>query len=178
MRLISSTIKSITPAPTQPWASRIVLGIWAAKYLPLCSRHLPGFPVSHIGFSILYASHFFKFPNVSFNMLLAVLMTPWGRIFTRKAQHDKRPVLAWTVNEERRMKWGIRHGLDGIITDDPKLFLQVRNGWHEGMHEGFSLLMWLDVLRINLFALVFGLLLQFKFRSRDKPLIRSFDQRG
>jgi tubulin gamma len=174
MRLIASTIHSVTPSPTRPWQSRIVLGCWAAKYLPLCSRYLPNFPVSHIGFSILYASQFFWVPNVSFNMLQAVLMLPWGRAFVRKAQYDKRPVYAWTVNEERRMRWGIRHGLDGVITDDPKLFLEVRRGWHEGMREGWGLMMWLDVLRINLFALVFGLMFQMKFGSGIKrPFVRS-----
>lgn len=174
MRLIASTIRSVAPSSSRSWQSRIVLGCWAAKYLPLCSHYLPDFPVSHIGFSLLYASHFFLVPNVSFNMLQAVLMTPWGRAFVRKAQCDKRPVFAWTVNEERRMRWDIRHGLDGVITDDPRKFLEVRRGWHEGMDEGFGLMMWLDVLRINFFALIFGLLFQLRFGFRDsRPLVRS-----
>lgn len=172
MRLIASTIRSVRPSPTRPWSSRIVLGCWAAKYLPLCSNYLPGFPISHIGFSILYASHFFSVPNVSFNMLQGVLMTPWGRAFIRKAHCDKRPVFAWTVNEERRMRWDIRNGLDGVITDDPKLFLDVRRRWHEGVSDGFALTMWLDVLRINLFALVFGVLFQMKFGLREGTLVR------
>jgi hypothetical protein len=72
------------------------------------------------------------------------------------------------------MRWGIRHELDGVITDDPKKFLEVRRDWHEGMREGFNLLMWLDVLRINLFALIFGLLFQVRFGFGDtKPLIKS-----
>jgi tubulin gamma len=174
MRLIGSTIRSVPPSPNRPWSSRIVLGCWAAKYLPLCATSVPGFPVTHIGFSVLYASYFFSVPNVSFNMLLAVLMTPWGHTFLRKARTDQRPVYAWTVNEERRMRWGIRHELDGVITDDPKKFLEVRRDWHEGMREGFNLLMWLDVLRINLFALIFGLLFQVRFGFGDtKPLIKS-----
>lgn len=162
MRLISSTIRSVAPSSSRPWESRIVLGCWAIKYLPLCSRYLPNFPVSHIGFSLLYASHFFLVPNVSFNMLQSVLMTRWGRAFVRSAQCDKRPVFAWTVNEEKRMRWGIRHHLDGIITDDPKLFLDVRRGWHDGVKDDYGLLMWLDVLRVNLFALLFELLFQLK----------------
>ena len=101
-------------------------------------------------------------------------MTPWGRAFTRKAQCDNRPVFAWTVNEERRMRWGIRHGLDGVITDDPKLFLDVRKGWHESKSDGIGLIMWLDVLRVNLFALIFGVLFQMKFGFREtRPLMRS-----
>ncbi|KAF1962142.1 tubulin-domain-containing protein [Byssothecium circinans] len=175
MRLIASTIFSVSPSPTRPWQSRIVLGCWAAKYLSLCSRYLPGFSISHIGFSILYATHFFTVPNVSFNMLQAVLMTPWGRAFTRKAQYDKRPVFAWTVNEERRMRWDIRHGLDGVITDDPKLFLEVRRGWHESTKDGpgLGLLMWLNVYWVNFLAVVFGVLFHFKFGWSDrKQLVR------
>ncbi|KAF2867676.1 PLC-like phosphodiesterase [Massariosphaeria phaeospora] len=163
MRLIAATIRGAHPSPTKPWSSRIVLGCWAAKYLPLCSRYLPGFPVSHIGSSVLYASYFFCVPNVSFNMLQAILMTPWGRAFIRKAHLDRRPVFAWTVNDERHMRWDISHGIDGVITDDPELFLDVRKGWHEGMEDGVSLLNWLDVLRINMFALLFGWFFQIKF---------------
>ncbi|KAF2851672.1 tubulin nucleotide-binding domain-like protein [Plenodomus tracheiphilus IPT5] len=92
MRLIGETIQSVPPSPSRPWRSRIVLGCWAAKYLPLCSQYLPGFPVSHIGFSTLIASYFFTVPNVSFNLNQAVLMTPWGRLFIRKAQREQRPV--------------------------------------------------------------------------------------
>jgi tubulin gamma len=174
MRLISNAIRNVRPSPSRPWSSRVVLGCWAAKYLPLCSRYLPGFPVSHIGFSILYASHFFSVPNVSFNIMQGVLMTPWGRAFIRKAQCDKRPVYAWTVNDERRMRWFIRHGLDGVITDDPKLFLEVRRGWHEGMADGFNILTFLDILRVNFFALLFGFLFQLRFGfSETKMLVRS-----
>ncbi|KAF2452125.1 tubulin-domain-containing protein [Karstenula rhodostoma CBS 690.94] len=172
MRAIADAIDSVTPSPTRPWQSRIVLGIWAAKFLPLCSRYLPNFSVSHIGFSIAYASYFFAVPNVSFNMYQAALMLPWGRAFVRKAQRDRRPVYAWTVNEERRMRWDIRHGIDGVVTDDPKLFLEVRRGWHEGMKENFGLLMWLDVLRANLFVMIFAGFLRMKHGSPKKPLVR------
>lgn len=172
MKAIADAIVSVTPSPSRPWPSRIVLGIWAAKYLPLCYRYLPGFPVSHIGFSIAYASHFFAVPNVSFNMYQPVLMLPWGRAFVRKAQCDGRPVYAWTVNSEKRMRWDIKHGIDGVVTDDPKLFLEVRRRWHEGAKEPFSPLMWLDVMRCNMFAMIFGVLLRFKHGSPKKPLVR------
>lgn len=72
------------------------------------------------------------------------------------------------------MRWDIRHGIDGVITDDPKKFLDVRRGWHEGMRDGFGILMWLDVLRINFFALIFGVLFQMKFGfAEGKALVRS-----
>lgn len=163
MRLIGDTIRSVQPSPSRPWQSRIVLGIWAAKYLPLCSRYLPEFSVSHIGFSTVVASFFFTVPNISFNMQQGVLMTPWGKLFVRKAQCDGRPVFAWTVNEESRMRWDIRHGLDGVITDDPKMFLEVRRNWHEGTKDSISIKTWLDVLRMNFFALIFTVLFGLKF---------------
>jgi hypothetical protein len=163
MRLIAETIRSVRPSETRPWHNRIVLGCWAAKYLPLCSRYLPGFPVSHIGFSTLVASYFFTVPNISFNMQQAVLMTPWGKAFVRKAQREQRAMYAWTVNEESRMRWDIRQGLDGVITDDPKLFLEVRKAWHEGMKDGLRVRDRLDILRINVFALIYTVLFWIMF---------------
>ncbi|KAL5406853.1 hypothetical protein PMIN03_007550 [Paraphaeosphaeria minitans] len=178
MRAIADAVGSVKPSPTRPWQSRNVLGIWAANSLPLCSRYLPNFSISHIGFSIAYASHFFAVPNVSFNMYQATLMLPWGRAFIRKAQRDRRPVYAWTVNEERRMRWDIGHGIDGVVTDDPKLFLEVRRGWHEGMKEDFGLLMWLDVLRANFFVMIFAGFFRMKHGSPKKPLVRANMESG
>jgi hypothetical protein len=119
---------------------------------------LPGYPVSHIGFSTLVASYFFTVPNISFNLQQAVLMTPWGRALVYKAQRERRAVYAWTVNDESRMRWFIRHGLDGVITDDPKLFLEVRNSWHEGTRDGLSIMTRLDLVRVNFFSLLFTLM--------------------
>ncbi|CAI6332384.1 unnamed protein product [Periconia digitata] len=158
MQRIASTIGSVAPLPSRPWQERIVLGCWAAKYLPLCYRYLPGFSISHIGFSTLYASYFFAVSHVSFNMLQGTLMTPWGRAFIRKAQRDQRPVFAWTVNDDRHMRWDIRHGLDGVITDDPKRFLELRQAWNPGTKDGdgFGVKMWLQVAWIQILVLVFG----------------------
>lgn len=177
IRLIGETIRRVSPSDKRPWHDRVVLGCWAAKYLPLCDDYLPGFPITHIGFSILYAYHFLKVPNVSFNLLLAVLMTPWGEAFIKKAKAQKRPIFAWTVNDERRMRWGIRKELDGIITDDPKLFLEVRKGWYEGMKENFGFLIWWDVLKINFLALIFGFLFRRKFGlCNEKVFVRPTGQ--
>lgn len=103
-------------------------------------------------------------------------MTPWGRLFIRKAQCDGRPVYAWTVNEESKMRWDIREGLDGVVTDDPKLFLEVRNSWHEGVKDGVSVLAWLDVLRINFFCLIYTVLFQLMFGFQRKSLVKMVEE--
>ncbi len=158
MRLIAETIASVPPNPLEPWNQRLVLGCWAAKFLPLCSKYLPTFPISHIGFSIPYARQFLSVPNVSFNMLQKTLLVPYfGKRFIRDAKDKGRPIFAWTVNEEDMMRWCISKGLDGVITDDPKKFLEVCDDWERGKRDiHISLTQWMMVLWINLMVLAFG----------------------
>jgi len=192
MRLIAETIRKVTPSKNRPWNKRIVLGCWAvsiptlevtaqhtnvlqAKFLPLCDDYLPDFPISHIGFSISYAWQFFGVPNVSFNMLQAILMGPYGNTFLRKARTQHRPVYDWTVNDEKKMRWSIRKELDGVITDDPKKFLEMCEEWEgtEQKVERFGVRVWLDVVRINIFAFLFMLLLRWRHgHGLDKRFVR------
>ncbi|KAF2862452.1 PLC-like phosphodiesterase [Piedraia hortae CBS 480.64] len=119
MRCLASTIASTGHTFNQ----RIVLGVWAAKFLPLAQKYLPGFPVMNIAFSTAYARHFLSIPNVGFNVLLPTLIAPGGAKFMRDVRNRK--VIAWTVNSDQRMDWCIRKSLDGVITDDPARFLAV-----------------------------------------------------
>lgn len=121
MRLIAETLASVNPG-TNPWQNRVVLGIWAAKYLSLCVDYLPNYPVAYIGFSTCYARQFLKVPNVGFNMFGKALFGPIGKRFVRDVQAAKRPLYVWTLNEANSMKWAIVKNVDGVITDDPKLF--------------------------------------------------------
>lgn len=139
-----------------------------AKYIPLCTLYLPTFPITHIGFSISYARRFFSIPNVSFNMLQKILMGPAGNRFLLDAKRLGRPVLCWTVNEENLMRWCIQNGLDGVITDDPKNFLEVCDQWEQGKRKihvqpkDFLLVLWL-----NLMVALFGRLFQWKYPFRQ-----------
>ncbi|OJD34307.1 glycerophosphoryl diester phosphodiesterase [Diplodia corticola] len=146
MRLISETIASVPPAPSRPWNQRIVLGIWAAKYLPFISTYLPDFPLTYISFSLPCAWYFLTHvPRISFNLYAPILAGPLGAAFRRRAQgrrgkggdgsDDPRPVFAWTVNKERMMRWSIQKGLDGVVTDDPKRFLDECERW-KGKKDG------------------------------------------
>lgn len=103
--------------------------------------------------------YFFSFPNVGFNILQLSLVSPLGWLFLHQVRKTQRQLLVWTVNRERWMRWCIRkniasrvktgagrhaltdtHGrgavklIDGVITDDPKLYAQVCARW-EDEHE-------------------------------------------
>jgi len=164
MRLIAKTIFSVDPPSIKPWHTRVVLGAWAGKYLPLANKYLPGFPITHIGFSTSYARQFLKVPNVSFNMLLPILYGPGGRKFIKDVQAQNRPIFAWTVNEVVKMDWCIRRNLDGVITDDPKLYLEVCKKFDERKPEPrMSIRHFMDGIRIWIMALIFGFLMRKKF---------------
>jgi hypothetical protein len=64
-------------------------------------------------------------------MLHGTLLGPLGNWFVRKTKSLGRPIYGWTVNEEKMMRWAIQNQLDGVITDDPKLFLAICDNWRE-----------------------------------------------
>jgi phosphatidylglycerol phospholipase C len=49
----------------------------------------------------------------------------------RKTKSLGRPIYGWTVNDEKLMRWGINNQLDGVITDDPAMFLAICENWKE-----------------------------------------------
>jgi phosphatidylglycerol phospholipase C len=85
-------------------------------------------------------------------------MGPTGPSFIRKAHKLDRPVFAWTVNEDKNMRWCIEKQLDGVISDDPKKFLDVCDRWEEHptpvrwtLKEWFNLLKFQVLLGIYFF---------------------------
>ena len=158
MRLIGASLAAVPPGPSgKPWTDRVLLGVWAARYLPLAMQHLPGFPVTHIGFSISYARHFLSVPDVSFNMLFPTLLAPGGASFLAAARRQHRRVYTWTVNDEDKMRWCVRRGLDGVVTDDPSKFRAVcrrMDDWSPGPRLAFRWTVYLDVLRVYIFISV------------------------
>jgi len=170
MRLIAQTVQSVPPNPTRPWNERIVLGCWATKYLPLCAKYLPSFPITHIGFSRAYSRQFLSVPNISFNILQRSIITPFfGARFIRDARAKGRPIFTWTVNDESMMRWSISKGLDGVITDDPQKFFEVCKDWEQGKRDiHISRREWLIVLWINLMVVIFGAIFYWKHGGIDK----------
>ncbi|PGG97784.1 hypothetical protein AJ79_09082 [Helicocarpus griseus UAMH5409] len=136
VRAIAETIESV-PSERRPWNERIILGCWAAKYLSLCHKYLPSFPVALISYSLLYARQFLGIPNISFNIKQKALMGPGGTQFLAEVKDAQRQIFVWTINEESFMRWSTRNEVDGVITDDPELFQGVCDEW-EGNRLGYA----------------------------------------
>lgn len=133
MRLIRDTIRSFESRALLPrlWKERIVLGIWAPEYLPLCARYLDGYQITHIGFDIRYAREFQKVKGVGFNLLQRVLASDAGERFVKEVQGEGRKIFVWTVNDEQGMKWSLRNEVDGVVTDDVAKWFEAVNAWDE-----------------------------------------------
>lgn len=114
-----------TVATKRAWNERIVMGCWTIKYIKLCQTLLPGFPIAFIGWSLTYARALLRVPDIHFNLLQQRLASPFGASFLKKAKKCGRLVFDWTVNDEEWMERSIQKKLDGVITDDPKLFLEI-----------------------------------------------------
>ena len=180
MHLIAQTINSVEPSPDRPWSDRIVLGVWAAKYLPLCTEELPGFPISHIGFSTCYARQFISVPNTSFNMLQKVLFGPIGASFIRDVKKAGRPIYDWTVNDANLMKWSIQKELDGVITDDPKMFNEICDNWSFDAEPTawITLMQWLYAFWLYMIIMVFSIPFRRRFPETVKDYLKDKRRRA
>ncbi|KAI1763940.1 PLC-like phosphodiesterase [Hypoxylon sp. FL1150] len=126
--LMRKTAETIASVPgIRPWSERILPCCWTAEYVKLTQTLLPDFPIAHVGVSTEYARALAdNVPGLRVSMLAQALATPvLGKRFARHMRRTDHPIYAWTVNDENWMRWAIRERLDGVITDDPKLFLDV-----------------------------------------------------
>lgn len=128
-----------TSVPDADWTHRIVLGCWTAKHMRLCHELLPDFAITYIGIRIELAREFFKVPNVAMNMRQEPLFGIGGPRFISDCQQDERPLYAWTVNKASWMRWAIAVNLDCVITDDPKLYLEVARPYRDEQEGGLRL---------------------------------------
>ena len=81
----------------------------------------------------------------------------------------KRAVFVWTVNEDEMMRWSIKHKTDGVITDDPKRFQEVKNEWVAGNRStetNWSTLA--QVIWIYLMVSAFGAVFRWKYGSMNR----------
>lgn len=125
--------------------------------------------MTHIGFNLPYARQFFQVPNVGFNMFQKVLVGPYGNSFIKDAKKAKRAILVWTVDEEQWMLWSIRKQLDGVITNDPKKYLEVCDNYDESAPAPtLSVKSVVAVIWINSIAFLFGMLFSYRHGFKIK----------
>ncbi|KAJ5179096.1 hypothetical protein N7492_002306 [Penicillium capsulatum] len=130
MRRIAETIALVPVFTGTPeWHRRIVLGCWSARYLPPRDKFLSGYTMSLICFDFSYARQFMRVADISFNVYQKILMGPLGHGFLEEARAANHQVYLWTVNAPNLMRWGIRHRVDGVITDDPAYYQQICAQW-------------------------------------------------
>ena len=92
-------------------------------------------------------------------MFQMLIVGPRGSALLREVKKKKadRSILLWTVNDESWMKWSIRQEVDGVITDDPMLYLEVCKSYDKGEKLRHSRESWKAIFWMHMRALVFGL---------------------
>ncbi|KAH6696880.1 glycerophosphoryl diester phosphodiesterase family protein [Plectosphaerella plurivora] len=135
---VARALKSVERDDGVPWEKRIVIGCWNSSFLDASLSLLPTFPVAHQSHSPHSSTRFLlspSYPGLSFNMFQQTLVGPCGARF-RKAlaatpDAANRRLYVWTVNEPFWMRWAVKQGVDGVITDDPAKYLDVVGRYEE-----------------------------------------------
>lgn len=68
-------------------------------------------------------------PNLNFNLFNYSFSTARGSRFLAQAKQRSRLTFSWSDNKDQWMALGIRNGVDGVITDDPKRFKDLCDQW-------------------------------------------------
>ncbi|KAH7026106.1 PLC-like phosphodiesterase, partial [Microdochium trichocladiopsis] len=126
--LMRRTAAAIASVPSKHgWSDRILLCCWTAVYIRLSRKYLPAFPLANVTWSPFYAGAVAEaVPDAALSVHRLALYSPFGQLLMRRVRRSgNHPLYSWTINEESWMEWAIRRRLDGIITDDPKLYLEV-----------------------------------------------------
>lgn len=87
----------------------------------------------------------------------------------------KRSLFVWTVNEEEWMRWSIKKGVDGVITDDPKKYLEVCEEYDSVNPKDISFggKDWMLIIWFNLLAMMFSWLFRYRYGfTIDKQKVR------
>ncbi|KAJ5483851.1 hypothetical protein N7539_006051 [Penicillium diatomitis] len=189
--IISSIPASSSSGSSRPWHERIVLGFWSGDYIPLRNKYLPNFPMALICFDFKYARKFLHVEDLAYNVNQSVLMGPLGWGFLDDVRAAQRQIYLWTVNAPNLMRWGIRHGVDGVITDDPALFRKVCEAWERehGGRDGADTAVELRTDRLSMgqrvkivltavLVVMFGWMIKRRISKRMKSVHRTGGQKG
>ncbi|KAH9899561.1 PLC-like phosphodiesterase [Cubamyces lactineus] len=108
-------------------APRILLGLWHPSFLPHAKAHLPYCRRSYIGQDIAVARKYFWDSCDVFSIRFSTLAMADGAKFRKDCKQAGKRVMAWTVNDPEHMVEAVRWGIDVIITDTTKTWLDLRS---------------------------------------------------
>jgi phosphatidylglycerol phospholipase C len=114
-------------------------------------------------------------------MLQKVLIGPLGAKFLKDCKEANRAVFLWTVNDEEWMRWSIKKEVDGVITDDPKKYLEVCEDYDESVPlrrlplKEVGYFVWLNVLVLS-FSIIFRY--RYGFRIDASKLMKIEDSKS
>lgn len=113
------------------FSKQFSLGIWHPKFIPYAKTYLPGISIVYIGVSLDIAREYFN--NVDgYNIKYIALFGDHEQKFIKEAHAKGKPVFAWTVNEEVHARNCHNWGVDAIMTDRTKLYVDFfRDQRHE-----------------------------------------------
>jgi len=107
-------------------APRIILGLWHPRFLSAAKAHVPYCKRSHIGSAPDIARKYFWKDCDAFSMWFPGLATADGEKFRCECKKAGKQLMVWTVNEPAQMMEAVRWGVDAILTDVTKTWLDMR----------------------------------------------------
>ncbi|KAL4873944.1 hypothetical protein BDV12DRAFT_191811 [Aspergillus spectabilis] len=117
---ILDKVLNATPRHQTFWRHRVVVFIPNIESLPVFGVPLAGYKMVVKCESLDYAQRIVdKHPLVQFRFEPDILITLLGQAFVAESRQLGRDVYVGTVNSQAQMKWCIRVGVKGIITDVP-----------------------------------------------------------
>ncbi|KAG8920340.1 hypothetical protein FRC03_001890 [Tulasnella sp. 419] len=125
-RLMHETISSHKDWETV-LAPRIVLGLWHPKFVVPAKTWLGYIHRSHIGISPSFAKTWFWEACDTFSMSFACLTSAEGESFRRDCKKDGKKIMVWTVNSKEEMMQCVYWGVDVVLTDYTRVWLELRS---------------------------------------------------
>ncbi|KAK7036749.1 hypothetical protein VNI00_011415 [Paramarasmius palmivorus] len=107
-------------------APRILLGLWHPSYLPVAKSILPYCRRSYLGVSVSIARRYFWDDCDTFSIVMPALSNREGQQFIAECKKNGKRIMVWTVNDPNRMVEACRWGVDVILTDVTKTWLDLR----------------------------------------------------
>ncbi|KAI0375951.1 PLC-like phosphodiesterase [Pilatotrama ljubarskyi] len=114
------------PAWETDLAPRILLGLWHPRFIRPAKTLLPYCKRSFIGRSIWIGRQYFWDAVEVFSINFAALASWEGQSFREECKKAGKKIMAWTVNDPAEMIECVRMGVDVILTDKTKTWLELR----------------------------------------------------